>query len=387
MRLTTANIYRTALLPVCCFLFFQTGIYAATPDKAAIEAGLTSHDRALYIKDGWIRDPYIILGPDGYYYLTGTTQMPDQELTAEAKYNIGLGDTSLVGWQAQVWRSTDLIAWESLGSPFTLKDGIWFEKRPRRFEQVDEKHWYLWAPEVHWLGDRWAMVHTSPSPVNGANLALSAGQELKGPWSHPMGVEIGQRHDPSLFQDDDGTWYMLWLNTLIAPLKKDLSGFAAEPVRIDPAGSRPGPDGKPISRIGHEGATLRKIGGKYVHFGTAWSTDRMRQGSYNLYYCTADKITGPYGPRRFAGRFLGHGTPFQDKQGCWWCTAFFNANQPPIAREGIQTRDLSETALTINKQGTTIVPLEVKVQDDGDIYIRAKDPDYGTAGPDEAQKF
>ena len=72
---------------------------------------------------------------------------------------------------------------------------------------------------------------------------------------------------------------------------------------------------------------MRKIGNKYVHFGTAWSTDRGRQGSYNLYYCTADKITGPYGPRKFAGRFLGHGTPFQDKDGKWWCTAFFNAKR------------------------------------------------------------
>ena len=36
---------------------------------------------------------------------------------------------------------------------------------------------------------------------------------------------------------------------------------------------------------------------------------------YYLYYCTADKITGPYGPRLFAGRFLGHGTPFQDRDG------------------------------------------------------------------------
>lgn len=33
-------------------------------DRATIEAGLKSRDRALHIKDGWIRDPYIILGPD-----------------------------------------------------------------------------------------------------------------------------------------------------------------------------------------------------------------------------------------------------------------------------------------------------------------------------------
>ena len=46
-------------------------------------------------------------------------------------------------------------------------------------------------------------------------------------------------------------------------------------------------------------------------FGTGWSTGQMRRGSYNLYYATADKITGPYSERKFAGRFLGHGTPFK----------------------------------------------------------------------------
>jgi beta-xylosidase len=198
---------------------------------------------------------------------------------------------------------------------------------------------------------------------------------------------MGERHDPSLFTDDDGTVYMLWLNTMIAPLNKDLTRYTADPVRIDPAGTRAGPDGTPISHIGHEGATMMKVGGKFVHLGTAWSTDQGRKGSYNLYYCVADKITGPYGPRKFAGRFLGHGTPFQTKDGKWWCTAFFNGNVPPLSREGIQQRDIGDNAQTINEQGVTIVPLDVRMLDNGEVYIRAKDPDYANPGPDEAQKF
>ncbi len=360
---------------------------ATAMNPAKIRAGLKSHDQALFIKPGWIRDPYIILGPDNWYYLTGTTPNPDEPREKSEPYNTGLGQESIVGWKVQLWRSRNLINWQSLGTPFTLKDGIWYEDKPERFQQVPETQWRLWAPEVHWLGDRWALVHTSPSPVNGANFSLTAGPELQGPWQHPMGTALGRRHDPSLFKDDDGAWYMLWQNTLIAPLSKDLTQFTAEPVRIDPAGSRIGPDGTPISRIGHEGATMRKIGRKYVHFGTAWSTDQGRKGSYNLYYCTADKITGPFGPRQFAGRFLGHGTPFQDKEGRWWCTAFYNGNVPPLPRTGIQTRDLSETAQTINQQGVTIVPLEVRILDSGNIYIRAKDPDYANPGPDERQKF
>ena len=354
--------------------------------RSEIEAGLASHDKALFIKEGWIRDPYIILGPDDYYYLTGTTPNPGDSREQSDPYNTGLGNESIVGWKAQVWRSTDLIDWESLGTPFTLKEGIWFEKRSKRFEDVPEKLWFLWAPEVHWLGDRWALTHTSPSPVRGANLALTEGADLKGPWTHPMGAKIGHRHDPSLFKDD-GTWYLLYGNTQVVPLNADFSLTTAEPVQIDPSGSRTTPAGDTLSVIGHEGATMRKIGDKYVHMGTAWSTDTGRKGSYNLYYCTADKITGPYGPRKFAGRFLGHGTPFQDKQGRWWCTAFYNGNIPPVERKGIEKRDLSATAQTINQRGVTIVPFDVKVLEDGEIYIRAIDPAYANPGPDEVQQF
>ena len=343
--------------------------------RGEIEAGLKSHDRALYIKQGWIRDPYIILGPDGYYYLTGTTPNPADPREQSDPYNVGLGNSSIVGTSVQIWRSKDLIDWKYLGTPFTLENDSWHKNPGNR----------IWAPELHWLGNRWALVHC---PRQKANFALTEGAELKGPWTHPMGENLGGKHDPSLFKDSDGKWYMLWQNTMIAPLNADFTQFTAEPVRIDPAGTRTDPKtNNPISRIGHEGATMRKIGSKYVHFGTAWSTDLGRKGSYNLYYCTADKITGPYGPRRFVGRFLGHGTPFQTRDGKWWCTAFFNANVPPVSRDGIQTRDLSETAQTINQRGTTIVPLEVKIQDDGDVYIRAKDPDYANPGPDEAQKF
>ena len=342
--------------------------------RAEIEAGLKSHDKAIYIKEGWIRDPYIVIGPDNLYYLTGTTINPDDPREETDPYNPGLGPRTAVGNVVQVWRSPDLIDWEYLGTPFSLEDS--FHKKPGHA---------IWAPELHWIPEmkRWALVHC---PGDKANLALSAGPDLKGPWSHPMGDKLGQRHDPSLFKDGD-TWWLLWGNTTVAPLNKQFSRYTAKPTRIDPAGARTNTEGKTISVIGHEGATIRKIGKKYVHFGTAWSTDIGRRGSYNMYYCTADKIDGPYGPRRFVGRFLGHGTPFQTLDGKWWCTAFYNANVLPLEREGIENKDLFETAQTINQRGTTIVPLEVVIRNDGDVYIRAKDPAYATPGPDEVQLF
>ena len=353
-----------------------------------IRAGLKSHDKALFIKQHWIRDPYIVLGSDDYYYLTGTTPNPNDSREDTNPYNIGLGPESIVGSKVQVWRSKDLADWEYLGTPYTTRDSY---RGQNNLEPAVEDPYasgldVIWTPELHWLGDKWALVHC---PKGISSLALSEGREVTGPWFHPMEKSFDNKHDPSLFQDDDGTCYAVWRNTYIARINKDFTGFATEEQYIPPSSKRPDPkkEGKMIDRIGHEGATIRKIGGKYVSFGTAWSTDRMRKGSYNLYYCTADEVMGSYGPRKFAGRFLGHGTPFQTKDGKWWCTAFFNANVPPVERAGVERRDLSETAQTINQRGTTIVPMEVKILEDGDIYIRAKDPVYANPGPDENQDF
>jgi arylsulfatase len=376
---------KRAVLLISLFAVLYSECFGAMNVKV-IKKGLETHDRALHITDGWIRDPYIVLAPDGYYYLTGTTPLPSNPRRINHKYNTGLGKGSIVGYKMSLWRSKDLILWEDLGTPYSLKDGIWYQQRPDRFNEVDESDWRMWAPEVHFLYDKWVIVHTSPSPVKGANLSVTKGLKIEGPFENPMGTRIGRRHDPSLFKDDDGKVYLLWGNTMVAPLNRDMTDLTAEPVRIDPAGSRPGPDGKLISKIGHEGATMRKIGDKYVHFGTAWSTDRMRHGTYNLYYCTADKITGPYGPRKFAGRFLGHGTPFQDKKGRWWCTAFYNANVPPLSRRQIRNKSLGDNAYTINEQGVTIVPLDVRVLKNGEVYIRARDKDYANPGLEEVQK-
>lgn len=362
----------TLLCPALALAENPTLLSAMT--RPQIEAGLREHNHALHLKTGWMRDPYLVLGPDDFYYLTGTTPNPG-DLRAESEpYNVGLGKDSIVGSALRVWRSRDLVDWEPLGAPFTMERDS-DRQPPGRL---------LWAPELHWLGDRWAAVLC---PAAKANFVLSAGPELRGPWTHPLGERLGEKHDPSLVKDDGGTWWMIWSNAMVAPLSKDFTRFTADPVRIEPSGGRTDREGRVKSAIGHEGTTILKIGRKYVFFGTAWSTDQPRKGSYNLYYCTADGITGPYGPRRFCGRFLGHGTPFQTRDGQWWCSAFFNGNVPPLPRDGIETRDLSADAQTINPQGLTIVPLEVKTLGDGDVRVRALDPAYAKPGPDEVQKF
>jgi arylsulfatase len=358
---------------------------ARVAGKGKLLSALGARNQAVYIKEGWIRDPYIYLAPDGYYYLTGTTPNPGDPRENADIYNLGLSQfadkvrfqPSIVGYKIRVWRSSDLTGWEYLGEPFSLDKGYWAQKDPGAFIPGSGKEWLLWAPEIFFDNERWIMAHTSPSPVKGGANLIVAGANPAENHTFPMGDDMQNKHDPSLFKDDDGTWYLVWGNAFIAPLKPGFNGLAAKPKRIDPSDRV----------IGHEGATIRKIGKKYVLFGTAWSTDKGRKGTYNLYYCTANSVCGPYGERRFAGRFLGHGTPFMDKNGQWWCTAFFNANVPPLSNDEFMSKNLDDNAYTINEQGVTLVPLDVNILPGGDVEIHSPAPRYKYPGPEEVQKF
>ncbi|MEM9987293.1 MAG: beta-xylosidase, partial [Bacteroidota bacterium] len=77
---------------------------------------------------------------------------------------------------------------------------------------------------------------------------------------------------------------------------------------------------------------------------------------------------------------------FQDSAGKWWATAFFNANQAPLAPDQAKNSDLSQTAYTINAQGLTLVPMEIKLVE-GQVIVRALDPAYAVPGQEEVQDF
>lgn len=316
-----------------------------------VAAALAAHDRAVHIHDHWIRDPYFVLDDD-HYYLTGTTLANPPEKNVEIP----------------LWRSSDLVSWETIGPIWQPKDSSWIEKlKPKNH---NNGNLLIWAPEIHHLDDQWVVVHTTNAQQ--ANLLL--GEKPTGPFTEPMGADFGHRHDPTIFTDDDGSHWLVWACTRIQKLKPDFSGFEGKVHTIGPSDRK----------MGHEGAMIHKIGDRYVLFGTAWSRDKLRHGTYNLYYCTSRSLTGPYGPRRFAGRCLGHSTLFKDKQGRWWATAFLNGRH--VSVEEINGPEVRTEALTLNKQGTTLVPLDVKTVD-GDIVVTAKDPAYAVPGPEEVQKF
>jgi arylsulfatase len=273
----------------------------------------------------------------------------------------------MVKLKIYLWRSPDLANWEGFSMQYMMEESFWKQKHPEVYEKGIPKEWFVWTPKMYCEDGNWIFVHTSPSPYrNIAELNVSKGLINLSEYSLPMGDDMFNKQDPSLFHDDDGQWYLIYANTFIAPIKRGFAGLAATPKRIGPSDMT----------ISYEGATIRKIGKKYVLFGTVWLTDKGQKGANELIYCTADQIDGPYSERRIAGKFPVHGTPFQDKEERWWCTAFFNGQTPKSDRTDIHQQDWNETTPTINEQGTSIVPLDVQTLENGDVYIHAKDPRY-----------
>jgi arylsulfatase len=338
------------------FLAVSTSVAADNPK--VIEQKFHSREQAIHLMDDWMRDPFITKGPDGYFYLSCTRLD-----------NLPGGVQGL-----EIWRSKDLKSWANFGVPWTTEDSHWLAPFVEEAEnRPDGKGFLLWAPEIWFLDGRWIATHTAN--IGKANLLQNRSIELKGPFEEPMGTEMGRRHDPSIFQDDDGSLWLLWACAKIQQLKPDMSGFIGDAYDIPPSNRK----------LGHEGCQIIKVGDKYVLFGTAWSTDKMRHGTYNLYYCTADRLTGPYGERRWVGRCLGHGTLFQDHADQWWCTAFINGRyvQPGDA---VYDDPNPETAYTFNPKGLTIVPVDIGMEDE-DVVIETRDPHYTKPGPDEVQAF
>lgn len=323
-----------------------------------LRKALERHDKAVRVFGGTMRDPFVTLAPDGYYYLSCTRPLKTFP-------------NSLPGMQ--FFRSKDLVNWEKLSPIWEAKDSE-YGKELMDAATKRVTHAGIWAPEVHFIDGKWVVVNTSNMRM--ANILVTKGADLTGPYTEPMGLHVGFHRDPTIFVDDNGEKWMLTDAVEIHKLKPDFSGFEGFRKLI-------GPEDR---ILGHEGVFVVKVGGKYVMFGTGWSTDNMRRGTYNLYYCVADQVTGPYGPRKFAGRYLGHGNLFQDKKGRWWCTAFYNADHPTLTPEEASATDMSKSAYTINKGGLTLVPMEV-YEENGEIVVRAKDEAYRYPGKDEVQKF
>jgi len=153
--------------------------------QKAIKKALAKRDRAVLVHDNWVRDPYVALGKDGWYYYTGTMQSPSFVENEETRNNTGLGTSTMVSSMVRLYRSRDLVNWEG-GDPIaSLEDTAYYKKFAAKYDQTPAKRRNIWAPELHQREDgRWAIIFTVPQPLApdfGAGHLLSVDSKLQGP--------------------------------------------------------------------------------------------------------------------------------------------------------------------------------------------------------------
>jgi beta-xylosidase len=259
-----------------------------------------------------LRDPSICRGPEGIYYLTGTSE-PFWDYNNES----GI----------RVWRSGDLHQWEPLRTVWRYGGSPWHQK-------YLEARKPLWAPEIHYKKGTFWLTYSMPgwdgtARTSGSGLLRSTTGRPEGPYEdmhpdEPLGDEI----DASLFEDSDGTLYFVWHCGKIAPLNADMNGFA-EPYRqlktvdTDPDPNHHsglcagifGPDS--FDHVGFEGAFIFKRNGLYY----LDCSDNF-DGRYSCAIAVSENLHGPYSSRYEAIPYGGHNVFFQDDAGQWWSTYF-----------------------------------------------------------------
>ncbi|HTG37864.1 family 43 glycosylhydrolase [Sphingomonas sp.] len=247
-----------------------------------------------------IRDPSVTRGPDGGYYLVGTTGRNRQ----------AVGELAL-------WQSSDLRRWSETRLTFDRAD------LGRTFRNSVA----LWAPELRWVEkDRTFYLAFSmmERDVGGKTwLYRSTTGRAEGPYRNVAPAHLVEGIDGFVFEDDAGV-YLLWGGGWLGQLNARRDGFKRPPVRLVDT------DGE---NVGYEGNGLARIGDRYVITGAEWNGPLRTHGTYDMMYGSARSIWGPYGKRQVGAAHAGHGTVFQDRGGGWWTTMFGNDVTAPFRKK------------------------------------------------------
>ena len=281
----------------------------------AASGGVKAGEIVKPLLDVALRDPSICRGPDGTYYLTGTT--PKKLADGTLDWNNGTA--------IHLWKSKDLATWEQVGTVWDLAKTTWADRwanGPRAMDMADSPRHYLaiTAPEIHYLKGTFWIAYA----VNGQGTGLLRSKTGKAegpyePWGKgPDGLTYitAGGADPSIFQDDDGMVYWLWSPAWIAKMKDDLSGLA-EPPRMLTCQPRMASTGDVM--VGHQGPFLFKADGKY-HLCVAALMPRLGIHTLDTMVATSGDLLGPYSKKEMMIPHGGQTTVFRDAKGNWYAT-------------------------------------------------------------------
>jgi xylan 1,4-beta-xylosidase len=281
-----------------------------------LEENTATGKRVVLEGDDYMRDTQVEVGRDGRYYMTGTSGNRDF-MFGEEQGSDGKKHQWLFNRGIQVYVSADLRQWKSLGYVWQFdRDGTWSKEIGKR-DGADARAVY--APEIHYLKkrDRYYIVYgpnTRRQDGSAYGLGILSAENPQGPYQEVTGTRpICGGFDGNLFEDDDGTVYLLRNGGMIMRLKNDLSG-PVEPERLLRPANFP--------RVGFEGVYLFKRNG--IYYLTAAEIISYRDGysSYSTVVATATSIYGPYSDRYVAYPCAGHSSVFQATDGQWYATSF-----------------------------------------------------------------
>lgn len=331
----------------------RTGQVLKVALLAAWMAGSALAEPVQPVLDTPLRDAGVCRGPDGTYYLTGTSG-PD--------FNNNRG--------VRVWTSKDLQKWEDKGFVWDLwKDtkvhhGAWQpELYPVPGLPPGDRGRAMTAPRIAHDGERFWITFSMNGYAAGA---MPGGAEIQGPYSDTqMLAEAGgaetDKSDASIFMDRDGTRYLVWGGGMIAKLKpvetlKKLSynevGFEGRPTYL-PAQIEGFFTDATLPEHGLPyGVSVVRDGESYAFLYTA-TTLRDGKPSEDAYIVRASKLLGPYGRPELLLADSGRVTVFTGPDSKPWIS-YSVAAQPALSPMPKPTRAVATTPPPAPKSGEIV---------------------------------
>ena len=305
-----------------------------------------------FVTEGVQRDVSVLNAPDGSYYLTYTDMLLNKRKQRAPREKIGV----------QVWRSKDMANWEDMGLLWRCDDSPRTKAGLDKVIEVDHYAPILYDIEMlHIKGTYWIVgcMQTGRKWFERGGMHLlilrSTSGKAEGPYEdHWQGPHTPDLWTPSLLEDDDGSVYIVGggIGRNIGKLNDDMTDLATDLWQVEPARNH---------KLG-EGGHLIKIGDTYIHTTAVWhGADPYDHGmskrgrvfsTYDLMYCTAKDLRGPWSATRCAAPKCGNARPFQDKEGNWFAPFFGNHYFGPWS----------------TKPGA--YPLIVR-EEDGDVFLEA----------------